>query len=159
MMWINITSHKLMQLILYIGLTLSYLNCFLIVYLVHLHLVSSTLRLRQNGRHFPDDIFKWIFWNEDVWISIEIWLKFVSKGPINNIPALVQIMAWRRPGDKPLSEPMMSSLLCVTQPQWVKTYKMLIWSSGCQERPKIASNIETKRSSESVPWSGPITLS
>ena len=25
-------------------------------------------------------------------------LKFVPKGPINNIPALVQIMAWRRPG-------------------------------------------------------------
>ena len=42
-------------------------------------------------------------------------------GPINNIPALVQIMAWRRPGDKPLSEPMMVSLLmhiCITQPQW-----------------------------------------
>ena len=32
-------------------------------------------------------------------------MKFVPKGPINNIPALVQIMAWRRPGDKPLSEP------------------------------------------------------
>ena len=47
---------------------------------------------------------------------------FVSKGPINNIPALVQIMAWRRPGDKPLSEPVMLSLLkhiCVTRPPWV----------------------------------------
>ena len=43
---------------------------------------------------------------------------------INNIPALVQIMAWRRPGDKPLSEPMMFSLpthICITRPQWVKT--------------------------------------
>ena len=39
----------------------------------------------------------------------KISLKFVSKGPINNIPALVQIMAWPRPGDKPLSEPMMVS--------------------------------------------------
>ena len=32
-------------------------------------------------------------------------------------------MAWRRPGDKPLSEPMMVSLLthvCVARPQWVK---------------------------------------
>ena len=68
------------------------------------------------------DIFKWIFLNENVWISIEVSLKFVPKGPINNIPALVQIMAWRRPGDKPLSEPMMISLLthiCVTRPQWV----------------------------------------
>ena len=63
----------------------------------------NTLRPRQNGRHFTDDIFL----NENIWISIKISLKFVPKGPINNIPALVQIMAWRRPGDKPLSEPMM----------------------------------------------------
>ena len=37
-------------------------------------------------------------------------LKFVPKGPINNIPSLVQVMAWRRPGDKPLSEAMMVNL-------------------------------------------------
>ena len=37
--------------------------------------------------------------NENVLISNKISLKFVSKGPIDNIPALVQIMAWRRPGD------------------------------------------------------------
>ena len=82
-------------------------------------------RERQNGRHFPDDILKWIFFNENVWISIEISLKFVPKGQINNIPALVQIMAWCRPGDKPLSEPMMVSLLthiCITQPQWVNCW-------------------------------------
>ena len=84
--------------------------------------ILNSLRPRQDGRHFPDDIFKCIFLNENVWISIKISLKFVSKGSINNIPALVQIMAWRRPGDKPLSEPMMVSLLthiCVTRPQWV----------------------------------------
>ena len=83
----------------------------------------NTLRPRQNGRHFADDIFKCIFLNENVWIPIKISMKFVPKGPINNIPALVQIMAWRRPGDKPLSEPMMASLtthICVTRPQWVK---------------------------------------
>ena len=57
---------------------------------------------------FADDIFKCIFLNEKVWISIKISLKFVPKGPINNIPTLVQIMAWRRPGDKPLSEPKMA---------------------------------------------------
>ena len=81
-----------------------------------------TLRPRQNGRHFPDDIFKWIFLNENVWILIKISLKFIPKGPINNIPALVQTMAWRRSGDKPLSQPMMVNLpthICVTQPQWV----------------------------------------
>ena len=60
---------------------------------------------------FSDDIFKSIFLNENVWILIKISLKFVPKGPINNIPSLVQIMAWRRSGDKPLSEPMMVSLL------------------------------------------------
>ena len=53
---------------------------------------------------------KCIFLNENVWIPIKISLKFVPKGPINNIQAMVQIMAWRRPGDKPLSEPMMVSL-------------------------------------------------
>ena len=82
------------------------------------------MRPRQNGRHFPDDIFKRIFLNENVWISLKISLKFVPKGPINNIPALVQIMAWRQPGDKPLSEAMMVSLLthiCVTRPQWVNS--------------------------------------
>ena len=83
----------------------------------------NTLRLRQNGRHFPDDVFKCIFLNENVWISIKISLKFVPLGPINNIPALVQIMVWHWPGAKPLSEPMMINLLthiCVIQPQWVK---------------------------------------
>ena len=78
---------------------------------------KSTLRPRQNGRHFADDIFKCIFLNENVWISSKI---FSIK--INNIPALVQVMAWRRPGNKPLYEPTMVSLLthiCVTRPQWV----------------------------------------
>ena len=87
------------------------------------HVVINTLRPRQNGRHFADDIFKCIFLNENVWIPIETSMKFVPKGPINNIPALVQIMAWRRPGDKPLSELMMVSLkthIRVTRPQWVK---------------------------------------
>ena len=61
----------------------------------------NTLRARQNGRHFADDTFNRIFVNENVRIPIKFSLKFVSKGPINNIPALVQIMASRRPGDKP----------------------------------------------------------
>ena len=83
---------------------------------------NSNLGQRQNGRHFADDIFKCIFMNENIWIPIQISLKFIPKGPINNILALVQVMAWRRAGDKPLSEPMMVSLpthICVTRPQWV----------------------------------------
>ena len=42
-----------------------------------------------------------------MWSLINISLKFVPKGQINNIPELVQIMAWHQPDDKPLSEPMM----------------------------------------------------
>ena len=49
-------------------------------------------------------IFKSIFLNEIVSISIIISLKFIPKGPINNIPALVQIMEWHLPSDKPLSD-------------------------------------------------------
>ena len=54
-----------------------------------------------------DDIFKPIFLKENCRFLIKISLKYVRKGPINNNPALVQVMAWRRIGDKPLSEPMM----------------------------------------------------
>ena len=84
----------------------------------------NTLRPRQNRRHFPNNIFRCIFMNQNVWISIKISLKFVPKAPINNISALVQILAWQQPGDIPLSEPMMISLLthiCLAQPQWVST--------------------------------------
>ena len=56
---------------------------------------------------FSDDISKSIFLNENVWISIKISLYFVPRGPINNIPAMVQKMALRRLGDKPLSEAIM----------------------------------------------------
>ena len=83
-------------------------------------------KMTQNGRHFANDTFKRIFLNENVRISNKISPKFVPEGPINNIPALVQIMAWRRPGDKPLSEPMVVSSLthiCVTWPQWVNDLK------------------------------------
>ena len=89
----------------------------------------NTLRLGQNGRHFPEDNFKRIFFNENVWILIKISLKFVLNGLINNIPALVQVMAWRRSGDKPLAEPMVVRLpmhICVTRPQWVKSF----WVGG-----------------------------
>ena len=47
-------------------------------------------------------------WMKKYCILINISLKFVPKGPINNIPALVQIMAWCQIGAKPLSEPTMA---------------------------------------------------
>ena len=94
----------------------------------------NTLRPRQNGHRFTDNTFKCIVLNENVIISIEISLKFALKGPMNNTSALVQIMAWCRPGDKPLPEPMMVSLLthkCITQPRWVKAlhYCPLVWGT------------------------------
>ena len=88
----------------------------------------NTLRPRQNGRHFADDTFNGIFLNKNIWFSINVSLTFLPKGRINNIPALVQIMAWRRPGDKPLSEPMMVFVpmhICVTRPQWVNEFPCL----------------------------------
>ena len=70
----------------------------------------NTLGPGQNLRHFAD-IFKCIFLDEMHEFRLKIPLKFVPKARINNIQALVQIMAWCRPGDKPLYEPMMFSLL------------------------------------------------
>ena len=54
-----------------------------------------------------DDIFKSIF-NESVWISITILLKFIPKDPIDYKSALVQVMAWHRTGEKPLPESMLT---------------------------------------------------
>ena len=94
----------------------------------HIHCTKhqwvNSLRPRLNRRPFTDDNFRCIFLNECPRIS----LKFVPKVRINNIPALVQIMAWGRSGGKPLSEPMLVSLLthiCVTRPQWVKWLMLL----------------------------------
>ena len=67
------------------------------------------------SHHFPD-IFKCIFLNEDVRISIEISLKFVPRGPINNIPSLVQIMAWRRHLNQCW---LVYWRIYVTRPEWV----------------------------------------
>ena len=50
----------------------------------------NKLRRRQNGRHIPDDTFKCIFLNENVWISIKISLKFVTKDPIK-----IKVKVWQ----------------------------------------------------------------
>ena len=96
----------------------------------------NTLRPRQIADTFQTT-FSNAFFYENVWISIKISLKFVPKGPINNFPVLVQTMARRRPGDKPLFEPMTVSLLahiCVTRPQWVKwnfrIFFFFFWGGG-----------------------------
>ena len=57
-----------------------------------------------------DGNLKCIFFNKNDWTPIRISLKFVPMSLIDNKTALVQIMAWRRTGDKPLPEPMLAKL-------------------------------------------------
>ena len=123
----------------------------------------NPLKLRQNGRHFANDTLNRICMNENVRILIKISLKFAPKGSINNIPALVQIMAWRRPGDKPLSKPMMVSLLthiCVTRPQWVNDVSYVVsgvfsWWRHQMETftPLLALCVGNSPSQRPVTWS------
>ena len=57
---------------------------------------------------FTDDIFKSFLLNDDIWISTKISLTFFPKSSINSRVALIQIMTWRRTGDKQLFERMMT---------------------------------------------------
>ena len=71
-------------------------------------LLWSYLDPWQNDRLSAIDILRYIFVNEKICILIEISLMFVHKGPIDNNPALVKVMAWYWIGDKPLSETMLT---------------------------------------------------
>ena len=78
---------------------------------------NQHMRPRQSGHHFINDTLKRIFLNENVRIAIKISL---------NVPALVQLMAWHRPGDKSLSKPMVVKLpthICVILPQCVNSLR------------------------------------
>ena len=57
--------------------------------------------------NLADSISNIIFLKENIWIS----LNFVPKGPIANEPASVQVMAWRRTGNKPLPEPILTQFI------------------------------------------------
>ena len=118
---------------------LSYLYCSQLddIHYKQLHILN-TLRPRQDGRHFADDSFTCIFFNENCCILIKFSLKYVCQGAIDNNRALVQIMAWRRSGDKPLSEPMMISLpthISVTRP-------LLQWCLSIAGPVSVASNLQ-----------------
>ena len=107
----------------------------------------NSLRPRWNKRHFACNCFKCIFLNENVLILIKISLKFIPNGPISNISALVWIMAWRRPGDKPLSEPVMIISLahiCVTRPQSVNNIVNLNPRKIFQSNSNKIKTISTK---------------
>ena len=93
---------------------------FLVCLRLNKRLINS-LRPRQDGRHFADDIFMCIFFNENCCILIKFSLKYVRKGPIDSNPALVEIMAWRRSGDKPYIN------------QWWLVYRRIYASLGLNE--------------------------
>ena len=104
----------------------------------------------QKCRHIANGIFKRIFSVENVWISLDISPKFVSKVQMNNNQALVQIMSWRRPGDKPLSEPIMVSLpmhIRVIRPQWVKTLMQIQYKYIRDMNAKLNKNLRSENDS------------
>ena len=89
----------------------------------------QTERRKQYGRHFPADIFKYIFLNENVYILVQMSLRLgPDKGPVPNTPVLVQTMAWYRIGDKPLFEPMTTKFSDVTSSQWVNNIHRYSWN-------------------------------
>ena len=110
--------------------------------IAHINLVRrgfNSFGSRQNGPHFPDNVFKCIFLNENVWIWIEISLKFVPKGPIDNIPKLIQLMAWHWPGNNPLSEAtMVIWRIYVIWPQWIKFWSQSLPVMHKRIHPKLA---------------------
>ena len=61
-----------------------------------------------------DDNFRCILFNENDRIPVQISLKFVSRSPIKNIPALVQVMAWHQTGNKPFPESMLTHICGTT---------------------------------------------
>ena len=63
-----------------------------------------------------DDTFKCILLNEDDKISNRFSLKIVPRSPIDNKPALVQVLAWCREGDKPFPEPMLTHFTDANMP-------------------------------------------
>ena len=112
---------------------------------VHSKTGIDMLRPRQNGRHFPDYISKWIFLNENVWILVKSSLQFLPQCPIYNIPVLVQIMAWHRSGDKPLSGPM---LVCLPTQSWAKFMHFYsrkciwnLWNGGHFSGPQCVNTL------------------
>ena len=102
--------------------------------------IFNTLRRpRQNGRHFRDDILKWFVVDVNAWISIKISLKFVSRGPNNNMPALVHMAIWRLLGDKPWFEPIMAQVIDTYMRQSASMNYRYVSSSLPMEKCNIVS--------------------
>ena len=118
---------------------------------IHLHIVSQKKLYPFNGHHFADDKVKRIFLNENIRTSINMSLKFVPKGKINNKSALVEVMAWRRTGDKPLSEPMLPSSqthICGTRGRWITHL-----DASCRTKLlKVKKNLVTSKMRNHLIW-------
>ena len=114
----------------------------------YFYIKTQTWQLQFSTRHF-----QCILLNENVWISLTILLNCVPKVRMNNTPALVQILTWRRSGDKPLSEPMMMSLLmhiCVTRPHGFNSpqcipFKCLVLAYMFLGRSHVCSYLDVHR--------------
>ena len=94
----------------------------------------NSLRPRRDWRQFADVILKCIFLTENICALFKFhWSLFSPKGPINNIPTFGPIMACRRPGDKPLSEPVIVlwTLICSSRPECVKRVNCLSYWAFC----------------------------
>ena len=93
-------------------------------FMSRIYITNTRLKLLLSthwGRDRMAAILQKTFWSEFCWM-FKISLKSAFKIPNYDFTALFQIMAWRRPGDKSLSEPMTIRLpphICVTLPQWV----------------------------------------
>ena len=94
------SSHGLPQHRSYISSFRVYSICFIA------KIVNNSFHPGKNGRKFGRRYFQSHFLERNVWISIKISLKSVPKGPIENKPELVQVMAWHRTGGMPLPEPL-----------------------------------------------------
>ena len=92
------------------------------------------LPLDKMAANLADDVFECVFLYKMTKIPIQISVKFVPRSPIDNKPALVQVMAWRLINDKPLSEPMMTQFNeAYMRPyhiRWVKMYSKHMFSCG-----------------------------
>ena len=87
-------------------------------------MVHLTVPLDKMVAILADDNFKYISLSEYDRIPICISLKIIPKSPIDNKPSLVQVMAWRRKGDKPLPELMLTQ---VTDAYMRHSGKMSSW--------------------------------
>ena len=88
------------------------------IVVIYVNISFNSSRLGQNDHYFGRWQFQMHFFYENDVIPLRISLKFVPRSPINNKPALVQVIAWHQTGDKPLPEPMLTQLTDAYMQHW-----------------------------------------